>query len=136
MTETALENTGAPETDTPDYGQRYCVIGAGSSGITVAKNFKQAGIAFDVFEREDGVGGNWYYGRPNSSIYRSTHLISSKPLTEYTDFPMPAEYPDYPSQEQVLEYFRSYVRHFDLEPHIAFNTPSSGSSAPRMAAGT
>ena len=49
---------------------------------------------------------------------------------------MPAEYPDYPSQEQVLEYFRSYVRHFDLEPHIAFNTPSSGSSAPRKVVGT
>ena len=122
--------------DTPDYGQRYCVIGAGSSGITVAKNFKQAGIAFDVFEREDGVGGNWYYGRPNSSIYRSTHLISSKPLTEYTDFPMPAEYPDYPSQEQVLEYFRSYVRHFDLgAAHYLQHVPSSGSSAPRMVAG-
>jgi len=122
MSETAIERAGAPETATPDYGQRYCVIGAGSSGITVAKNFKQAGIAFDVFEREDGVGGNWYYGKSNSSIYRSTHLISSKPLTEYTDFPMPAEYPDYPSQEQVLEYFRSYVRHFDLQAHIAFNT--------------
>jgi cation diffusion facilitator CzcD-associated flavoprotein CzcO len=122
MTETAFERAGAPMIETPEYGQRYCVIGAGSSGITVAKNFRQIGIAFDVFEREDGVGGNWYYGRPNSSIYRSTHLISSKPLTEYTDFPMPADYPDYPSQEQVLEYFRSYVRHFDLEPHIAFNT--------------
>ena len=49
MTE-AIERANSTEIETPDYGQRYCVIGAGSSGITVAKNFKQAGIAFDVFE--------------------------------------------------------------------------------------
>jgi cation diffusion facilitator CzcD-associated flavoprotein CzcO len=105
-----------------DRTQAYCIVGAGSSGITAAKNLKAMGIPYEVFEREDGVGGNWYYGKPQSSIYRSTHLISSKPLTEYTDFPMPAEYPAYPSHEQVLEYFRAYVRHFGLEEDIQFNT--------------
>ncbi len=105
-----------------DYGDRYCIIGAGSSGLTAAKNLKQVGIPFDVIEREDGVGGNWYYGKPNSSVYRSTHLISSKPLTEYTDFPLPKEYPDFPSHEQILTYFQDYARHFDLLPSIAFNT--------------
>jgi cation diffusion facilitator CzcD-associated flavoprotein CzcO len=88
-----------------DRADRYCIIGAGSSGLTAAKNLKQLGIPFDIFEREDGVGGNWYYGKPHSSVCRSTHLISSKPLTEYRDFPMPAGYPPYPSHEQVLSYF-------------------------------
>src|SRR5580693_4285358 len=93
---------------------KYCIIGAGSSGLTVAKNLRAAGLAFDCLEREDDVGGNWYYGKPHSSIYRSTHLISSKPLTEYCDFPMPEEYPDYPNHRDVWEYLRSYARHFDL----------------------
>ena len=66
--------------------------------------------------------GNWYYGKPHSSVYRSTHLISSKPLTEYTDYPMPADYPDYPSHQQVWDYLRSYARHFDLYRHIQFGT--------------
>ncbi|HEV7129149.1 MAG TPA: NAD(P)-binding domain-containing protein [Ktedonobacterales bacterium] len=105
-----------------DYGERYCIIGAGSSGITAAKNLKQLGIAYDVIEREDGVGGNWYYGKPNSSIYRSTHLISSKPMTEYTDFPMPRDYPDYPNHAQILAYFQAYVERFDLARDIQFNT--------------
>ena len=112
---------GQPQVERADAG-RYCVIGAGSSGIAAAKNLREAGIACDVFEREDGIGGNWYYGKPNSSVYRSTHLISSKPLTEYTDFPMPAEYPDFPSHAQVLAYFQAYVAHFGLEPLITFNT--------------
>lgn len=101
---------------------KFCIIGAGSSGLAAAKNLKQHGIPFDVIEREDDVGGNWYFGKPHSSVYRSTHLISSKPLTEYTDFPMPASYPNFPSHAQVWEYLRSYARAFDLYPHIKFNT--------------
>jgi len=100
----------------------YCIVGAGTSGLAVAKNFLQSGIGFDCYEREDDVGGNWYFGRPHSSVYRSTHLISSKPLTEYTDFPMPREYPDYPNHQQVFDYIRSYARHFGLYEHIQFNT--------------
>ncbi len=104
-----------------DYSEKYCIVGAGSSGLAAAKNLKDFGIPFDVIEREDEVGGNWYYGRPNSSVYRSTHLISSKPMTEYPDFPMPKNYPHYPSHTQVWEYFRSYARHFGLYDHIEFN---------------
>lgn len=105
-----------------DRTSKYCIVGAGSSGLAAAKNLQQAGIPFDCLEREDDVGGNWYYGKPHSSVYRSTHLISSKPLTEYTDFPMPAEYPDYPGHEQVLEYLRSYARAFGLYDAIEFHT--------------
>lgn len=99
-----------------------CVIGAGPSGLTVCKNLLQAGLAVECFEREDDVGGNWYYGRKSSSVCSSTHLISSKRLTEYTDFPMPADYPAYPSHQQVLSYLRAYARQFDLYPAIQFGT--------------
>lgn len=105
-----------------DYTHKYCIIGAGASGITAAKNLKAAGIACDVLEREDEVGGNWYFGKPHSSVYQSTHLISSKLLSAYTDFPMPDDYPDYPNHEQVLAYLRSYARHFGLYDLISFNT--------------
>jgi cation diffusion facilitator CzcD-associated flavoprotein CzcO len=105
-----------------DRTAMFCIIGAGSSGITAAKNLSESGIPCEVFEREDGIGGNWYYGHPNSSVCRSTHLISSKPLTEYTDFPMPPDFPDYPSHEQVLAYFKAYTAQFNLERLITFNS--------------
>jgi hypothetical protein len=101
---------------------RYCVIGAGAAGITVAKNLKALGIPFDVIERENDVGGNWSFGQPNSSVYKSTHLLSSKPMTAYTDFPIPDDYPDYLSHDQVLAYLRSYARHFGIYEHIQFHT--------------
>lgn len=105
-----------------EHGPLYCIVGAGASGLTVAKNFRQAGLRFECFERQDDVGGNWYFGSPASSVYRSAHLISSKRLTEYTDFPMPAEYPHYPSHEQVLAYLRSYARRFELYESIRFRS--------------
>ncbi len=103
-------------------GNAFCVVGAGSSGLAVAKNLREAGIAFDCFEREDDVGGNWYFGKPCSSVYQSTRLISSKRQTEYTDFPMPDDWPEHPGHELVWQYLRNYARRFDLYPHIQFNS--------------
>ena len=36
---------------------RACVIGAGSSGLAAGKALKDAGVAFDIFESSDRVGG-------------------------------------------------------------------------------
>lgn len=104
---------------------RVAVIGAGCSGITTLKNLLQAGVEKVIcYEGNSNVGGNWIYSteESHSSVCETTHIISSKYLSEYMDFPMPTEYPDYPSHEQVLAYFRSYAQYFDLYPHIQFNT--------------
>lgn len=110
-------------TSTRDTSDRFCVIGAGTSGLAVVKNFTDEGIPVDCLERHHTLGGNWCYGHPASSVYRSTHLISSKKLTEYSDFPMPEWYPEYPSHRLVFEYLKSYADHFGLEEHIEYNTP-------------
>lgn len=105
-----------------DRCDRYCVVGAGSSGLAAAKNLRQLGVAVDVLERQDEIGGNWCFGKPTSRVYASTHTISSKGLTEYTDFPMPAHYPPFPHHTQVFEYLRSYAKHFGLYNCISFET--------------
>jgi hypothetical protein len=97
-----------------------CVIGAGAAGLAAARHLKTAAIPFEVVERERDVGGIWDVSLPHSPVYHSTHLISSRPLTEFPDFPMPREYPDYPGHAQALEYLRAYARHFGLYEHIRF----------------
>lgn len=97
-----------------------CVIGAGAAGLAAARHLSAASIPFEVVERERDVGGIWDVSLPHSPVYRSTHLISSKPLTEFPDFPMPRECPDYPGHAQALEYLRAYARHFGLYEHIRF----------------
>lgn len=107
---------------TLDRGDAWCVVGAGPHGLSALKALLQSGVDADGFEREPEVGGNWNYGAANSRVYRSTHLISSKPFTQFPDFPMPDRFPDYPSHFQIKEYFTSYARHFGLLDHISFST--------------
>src|ERR1035437_4353162 len=101
-----------------------CVIGAGSSGIAAAKVLHQRGIPFDCFEKGDRVGGNWVLGNSNgmSSAYRSLHINTSRERMEYSDFPMPKRYPDFPHHTHIAEYFDDYVEHFGFRDHIVFNT--------------
>lgn len=58
--------------------------------MVAAKKLLDEGLSPTVFERNAEPGGNWLYGAPGSSVYRSTHLISSKRLPEFRDFPLPA----------------------------------------------
>lgn len=104
---------------------RVAIIGAGCSGITALKNLLEVGVKDVVcYEQNEEIGGNWLYSpKPShSSVCETTHIISSKTLSAYEDFPMPEDYPDYPSHEQVLAYFQAYAQHFDLHPHIEFGT--------------
>jgi cation diffusion facilitator CzcD-associated flavoprotein CzcO len=101
-----------------------CVIGAGSSGIAAAKALHERGIPFDCFEKSDRVGGNWVFGNKNgmSSAYRSLHINTSRERMEYSDFPMPDSYPDFPHHSQIAAYFDSYVDHFGFRDKIRFET--------------
>lgn len=104
-----------------DCLDRYCIIGGGAAGIATAKNLREHGIAFDLIEREDDIGGTWYYGKPCSAIYQSVHMISSREFSEYTDYPMPADYPTYARGDQALAYLRDYARRFGVYEHAQFN---------------
>jgi cation diffusion facilitator CzcD-associated flavoprotein CzcO len=97
--------------------RRHLIIGAGYSGLGVAKAFADAGIAYDQVERNSEVGGNWLDG-----VYDSTHIISSRDSTGYADFPMPDGYPDFPSRAQMLDYLNAYVDEFGLRDRIEFGT--------------
>ncbi|GHJ06553.1 flavin-binding monooxygenase [Micromonospora humidisoli] len=105
-----------------DRGDTVCVIGAGASGLTAVKNLTEHGFGVDCYERETGVGGAWNWRHDRSPVYASTHLISSRPFTQFPDFPMPDSWPDYPHHSQLLSYFERYADHFDLRRHIWFGT--------------
>ena len=103
---------------------RVCIIGAGASGIAACKTLKEQGIPFDCYETSDRVGGLWVYNNSNgkSSAYKSLHINTSKKLMQYSDFPLPDHYPNFPHHSQIAEYFNSYADHFGIKPHIRFQT--------------
>ncbi len=104
--------------------KKVCVIGAGPSGITAAKNLKDEGMDVVVYDLGTEVGGNWVFTEEvgHSSVFETTHIISSRTLSEYADFPMPASYPDYPSHRHLAAYFQDYAKNFNLYPLIHFRT--------------
>lgn len=104
---------------------KIAVIGAGPSGIAVVKNLLDQGLTdITVFDRGNQVGGNWVFEADSghSSVFETTHIISSKKYSAYHDYPMPAHYPDYPSQALLRVYFQSYADHFGVTPLVRFET--------------
>ncbi len=100
------------------------MIGAGPSGIAAIKNLRDAGLDVTAYDLQSDVGGNWRFSEDvgHSSVFATTHIISSKFYSAYQDYPMPAHFPDYPSHQQLLEYFTGYAKHFLLYPYIQFQT--------------
>ncbi len=100
-----------------DHSSHMALIGAGPVGLGMAKALLEHKISYEQLEADDSVGGNWYHG-----VYETVHIISSRKTTEYADYPMPADYPDFPSRQQMLEYLREYAEKFQLCRQIQFNT--------------
>src|SRR3954447_6023538 len=96
------------------------LIGAGSSGIAVAKALHERGVPFDCFEASDRVGGNWAFGNSHgmSAAYPDLHINTPRDRMEFSDFPMPKDYPDYPHHAQIASYFDAYVDHFGFRDKI------------------
>lgn len=107
--------------------KKVCIIGAGPSGITAIKNLRDKNIEVLAFDNNHDVGGNWIYNEEEGhySVFETTHIISSKTLSQYEDFTFDdfdKSIPDYPSHEHLRRYFQAYSKHFDLYPYIQFKT--------------
>src|SRR6478609_9503818 len=121
---TVVGSAPMKQTDSGTLDAQVCIIGAGSSGITVAQVLTARGVAFDCFEAGSGIGGNWRYGNDNemSSAYESLHINTSRQMMEYAAYPMPESLSDYPDHRQIAQYFDDYVDHFGLRDTITFRT--------------
>lgn len=111
--------------------------------MTVLKALKEAGLPAVCFESGSKVGGNWVFDNDNqqSRIYRSLRINTSRDRMQFSDFPMPADYPDYASHEQVARYFAAYAEAFGLRSNIRFRSavvsvsPSAAADSSRTPVG-
>jgi hypothetical protein len=100
-------------TDSINTQDKQLIIGAGFVGLGIAQALKGAGIPYDQVDASDDIGGNWYHG-----VYETAHIISSRRVTQFSHFPMPKDYPDFPSAQQMRDYLNAFADHFQLRPHI------------------
>jgi hypothetical protein len=122
----ASANTGAESENTMNSShQAYDVIivGGGWSGLLACKYCVAEGLRTIVLESRDSIGGVWKYTDDQrvGGAMKTTRTTSSICVTEMSDFPMPADYPPFPSHEQIRAYLEAYCARFSLAEHIRFN---------------
>ncbi len=111
--------------DDSQFDAEVCVIGAGAAGLAAGRALVDRGISFDWFEKGSMVGGLWRIDNDNGAVaaYKTLHLNSSRPMTQYPSYPMPEDWPDYPTHELMAEYFQKFAEENGLLELITFNTP-------------
>jgi 4-hydroxyacetophenone monooxygenase len=98
--------------------QRYkvLVIGAGMSGLLSAKRLKDAGIPFEVLEKNADVGGTWH-----ENTYPGCRVDSANHVYSYSF--KPNDWPQHFSAQPVLKsYFAETADEYGLRDSIRFET--------------
>ncbi|XSG83272.1 MAG: aminotransferase class III-fold pyridoxal phosphate-dependent enzyme [Methyloligella sp. ZOD6] len=97
-----------------------CIIGAGVGGISMAGALKKKGIPFDCFDKRERIGGIWAFDekRRNTSVWHGLNMNTPRGWYQYSDFPMPEDYPDFPQWHQVQSYLERYIDHLDMRDHF------------------
>ena len=95
---------------------RVVIVGAGMSGLLSAIRLQQAGIPFDVIEKNPQVGGTWY-----ENTYPGCRVDSANHVYSYSF--RPEDWPQHFSERKVLQaYFEECADEYQLHDHIHFNT--------------
>ena len=111
-----------PEWNTPALKtaaakMKVIIIGAGMSGILSAIRLQQAGVPFEIIEKNSDVGGTWHENTyPGCRVDNPSHLYS-------LSFEPNHEWPQHYSSQKVLNaYFRGVAEKHGLRQHIRLNT--------------
>lgn len=105
--------------------EKYAVIGAGPCGVSMIRCLSKMNIPFKAFEYHSAVGGIWNSDNPLSTVYDSAHLISSKGMTQFNEFPFEENVADFPHNKVLKNYFLGFADKFNLNEHIRFNSSIS-----------
>lgn len=106
------------------FDAEVCLIGAGPAGLAMGKALVDRAVDLDWFEKGSMVGGLWRIDNDNdgAAAYSTLHLNSSRPMTQYPSYPMPSDWPDYPSHALMADYFHAFAKDNGLLKRISFQS--------------
>ena len=88
------------------------IIGASAAGLAVAACLKRQNVPFILLEQANQVAQSW------RGHYDRLHLHTNKYFSQLPYLPFPAEYPRYPSRDQVIAYLENYARVNQISPRF------------------
>lgn len=96
---------------------KVIIIGAGMSGIGMAAKLKDAGIEFEVLEKNEAVGGTWFENRyPDCGVDTPNHFYS------YSFNRNPDWSGYFSKRDELYQYFEQSTDEFGIRDRIHFNT--------------
>ena len=102
---------------------KVAIIGGGFSGIYALKYCIQEKLNCHLFESSNSIGGVWKYNKKKSGgVLKNTYASSSLTFLHPTDYPFPDETPEFSHHSIIYDHLVNYVKYFDLNKHIQFNT--------------
>ncbi|MFP5489306.1 MAG: flavin-containing monooxygenase, partial [Acidimicrobiia bacterium] len=105
----------------PRIDRHTLVIGAGATGIIVAKRLLDLGIPFTIVERADDVGGTWRDNvYPGAAVDTPNHAYSFSTGTRY---PWSR---NFSPQPELIDYLRRSADEFGIREHVRFGTEVTG----------
>lgn len=94
-------------------GFSVLIIGLGEAGLLAALRLQEAGIPFEIFEKNDDVGGTWYENSyPGCRVDVASHFYSYS-FTHADQF---SDY--YARQPELHRYFRGLLDEFGIAEHV------------------
>jgi 4-hydroxyacetophenone monooxygenase len=102
-------------------GFHVVVIGAGMSGVLAGIRLAEAGIAFTIVEKNEGVGGTWFENRyPGCRVDVGNHFYSYSfaPDDHWTEF--------FAQQPELQAYFERCAAEHGVLGHVRFGTEVRG----------
>ena len=97
---------------------KIAVVGAGFAGLASAKVLREFGHDVTVLDKAPDVGGVWSASRRYSGLTTQ----NNKGSYAFSDLPMPKDYPEWPSGQQVQAYLERYVDLHDLRGTLRLST--------------
>lgn len=78
-------------------GAGFFYVTVGPSGLVAIKQCLEEGLVPVCFESSSSIGGLWRYSakESHSSCYHSTVVNTSKEMMQFSDFPIPADWPKF-----------------------------------------
>ncbi|KAK1289861.1 putative indole-3-pyruvate monooxygenase YUCCA8 [Acorus calamus] len=89
------------------------IVGAGPSGLAVGACLKEQGVPFVILERADCIASLW-----QKRTYDRLKLHLPKQFCQLPRLPFPADFPEYPSKNQFIDYLENYATTFELNPRF------------------
>lgn len=97
--------------------KRVVIVGAGPCGLVALKEMLHSGHEAILFEQSAKLGGVF----ASATAYPNLHLTISNWAMAFSDFPDPTRL-CYSTADEYLHYLQNYVRHFDLERYITYDS--------------